>query len=75
MGKLFKMPCVIIYRHNKLKSLSWIDFSCVFGLMSALGLDFENNHDLIYHAKCPEPTCINNYVGESICRITENKRS
>ena len=21
-------------------------------------IDFEHDHDLIYHAKCPEPTCI-----------------
>ena len=33
--------------------------------------DFEHNHDLIYHAKCPEPTCIDDYVGESVRRITE----
>ena len=33
--------------------------------------DFEHNHDLIYHAKCPEPTCIDDYVGESACQITE----
>ena len=32
--------------------------------------DFEHNHDLIYHAKCPEPTCINDYAGESARRIT-----
>ena len=29
---LFKMSCVIIYRHNQLKSLSWTDFSCVFNV-------------------------------------------
>ena len=29
---LSKMSCVIIYRHNQLKSLSWIDFSCVFNV-------------------------------------------
>ena len=34
-------------------------------------IDFEHNHDFIYHAKCPEPTCIDDYVGESACRITE----
>ena len=34
-------------------------------------IDFEHNHDLIYHAKCPEPTCIDDYVGESARRITE----
>ena len=34
-------------------------------------IDFEHNHDLIYHTKCPEPTCIEDYVGESARRITE----
>ena len=34
-------------------------------------IDFKHNHDLIYHAKCPEPICINDYVGESARRITE----
>ena len=34
-------------------------------------IDFEHNHDLIYHTKCPEPTCIDDYVGESAHRITE----
>ena len=34
-------------------------------------LDFEHNHDLIYHVKCPEPTYIDNYVGEGARRITE----
>ena len=34
-------------------------------------IDFEHNHDLIYHAKCPEPTCIDGYVGESARRITK----
>ena len=34
-------------------------------------IDFEHNHDLIYHGKCPEPTCIDNYVGESARLITE----
>ena len=38
-------------------------------------IDFEHNHDLIYQMKCPEPTCIDDYVGESATRITENKRS
>ena len=32
MRILFKMSCVIIYRHNQLRSLSWIDFSCVFNV-------------------------------------------
>ena len=34
-------------------------------------INFEHNHDLIYHAKRPEPTCIDDYAGESACRITE----
>ena len=38
-------------------------------------IDFEHNHDLIYHTKCSEPTCIDNYVGESARQITENKRA
>ena len=29
---LFKMPSLIIYYHNELKSLSRIDFSCVFNV-------------------------------------------
>ena len=37
-------------------------------------IDFEHNHDLIYHAKCPEPTCIDDYVGESARRITERTK-
>ena len=32
MHILFKMSSVIIYRHNQLKSLSWIDFSCVLNV-------------------------------------------
>ena len=38
-------------------------------------IDFEHNHDLNYSTKCPEPTCIDDYVGECAHRITENKRS
>ena len=34
-------------------------------------IDFEYNHDLIHYTKCPEPTCIDDYVGESACRITD----
>ena len=34
-------------------------------------IDFEHNHDLTYHTKCPEPTCNDNYVGESAHQITE----
>ena len=37
-------------------------------------IDFEHNHDLIYHTKCPEPTCIDDYVGESAHRITERMK-
>ena len=33
--------------------------------------DFENYYDLIYRAKCPESTCIENSVGESSHQITE----
>ena len=32
MHILFKMSCVIIYGHNQLRSLSWIDFFCVFNV-------------------------------------------
>ena len=32
MRMLFKMSSVIIYRHNQLKGLSWIDFSCVLNV-------------------------------------------
>ena len=32
-------------------------------------IDSEYNHDLIYHAKCTKPTCIDDYVGESGRRI------
>ena len=32
MHILFKMSSVIIYGHSQLKSLSWIDFSCVFNV-------------------------------------------
>ena len=39
-------------------------------LSSCFKTDFEHNHDLIYHAKCPELTCIDDYVGESARRIT-----
>ena len=34
-------------------------------------IDFEHNHDLICHTKCPEPTCIDDYVGESARQITK----
>ena len=42
--------------------------SC-FNVKDKIG--FEHNHDLIYHTKCPEPTCIDDYVGESARRITK----
>ena len=35
-------------------------------------IDFEHNHDLIYHTKCPEPICIDDYVGESARRIKDH---
>ena len=35
-------------------------------------LDFEYNHDL--NSKCPEPTCIDDNVGESARRITETTK-
>ena len=28
-------------------------------------IDFEHNHYLVYHTKCPETTCIDDFVGES----------
>ena len=28
-------------------------------------VNFEHNHDLTYRTKCPEPTCIDDYVGKS----------
>ena len=34
-------------------------------------IDFEHNRDLIYQMKCLEPTCIDDYVGESASQITE----
>ena len=34
-------------------------------------IDFEHNDDLIYNAKCPEPTCIDDYMGESAHRIID----
>ena len=37
-------------------------------------IDSEHNHDLIYHAKCLKPTCIDDYVRESARRITERER-
>ena len=37
-------------------------------------IDFEHNYDLIYHAKCPKPTCIDDYVGENARRITKRTK-
>ena len=37
-------------------------------------INIEHNHDLIYHTKCPEPACIDDYVGESVRRITDRIR-
>ena len=34
-------------------------------------IDFDHNHDLIYYAKCPESTCIDDYVVDSPRQITE----
>ena len=33
-------------------------------------IDFEQNHDLVYHVKCLGRTCIDNHMGESARRIT-----
>ena len=33
--------------------------------------NFEHRHDLIYHVSCPLPTCDDNYIGETTCRIHE----
>ena len=37
-------------------------------------IDFEHNHDFIYHTKCPEPTCIDDYLGERARSITERTK-
>ena len=37
-------------------------------------INIEHNHDLIYHTKCPEPACIDGYVGDSVRRITDRIR-
>ena len=37
-------------------------------------IHIEHNHDLIYRTKCPEPACIDGYVGESARRITDRIR-
>ena len=33
--------------------------------------NFEHQHDLIYHLKCPLPTCAENCIGENARRIHE----
>ena len=43
--------------------------SSCFNVKDKIG--FEDNHDLIYHTKCAEPTSIDDYVGESTRRIIE----
>ena len=55
----------VMFKSNKLRSC--------FNVKGKI--DFERNHDLIYRTKCPEPTYIDDCVGESAHRITENKRS
>ena len=37
-------------------------------------IGFDHNHDLIYHAKCPEPNYIDDYVRESARQITGRKK-
>ena len=37
-------------------------------------IDFEHNHDIIYHTNCPETTFIDVYVVESAHRIAERKK-
>ena len=32
---------------------------------------FPHNNDLVYHAECPEQSCIDDYVGEAARRIFE----
>ena len=32
---------------------------------------FSHNHDIIYHGNCPENGCADNYIGETIRRISE----
>ena len=34
-------------------------------------IDFEHNHELMYRTNCPEPTCIDDYVGEGAFQIVE----
>ena len=44
------------------KALNW----------AAVSMSKTNKHDLIYHMKCPEPICIDDYVGESARRIKDH---
>ena len=37
-------------------------------------VDFEHNHNLIYHMECPEQGCISDFVGESARRMTERTK-
>ena len=32
---------------------------------------FQHQHDLVYYVKCAEPSCRDNYVGETVRRIIE----
>ena len=34
----------------------------------------EHEHDLVYYANCTEPSCRDNYVGETSLRITEGMK-
>ena len=33
-------------------------------------MKFDHGHDLIYHIKCPEELCTDDYIGESGRRVT-----
>ena len=32
---------------------------------------FENQHGIVYHGKCPEVDCIDNYIGKASRRVSE----
>ena len=32
---------------------------------------FEHQHDIVYHGKCPEVDCIDNYIGEASRKVSE----
>ena len=32
---------------------------------------FEHQHDIVYHGKCPEVDCIDNYIGKASRRVSE----